>query len=77
MLLLFDIGNTNTHIGLANDRRVLQQINIPTREWFGGNGQKARGKIRRPRKKSKARRCAASCRARRRTSAKPSGRFGI
>ncbi len=37
MILLFDIGNTHTHIGLADGRRVLKQINIPTREWFGGN----------------------------------------
>jgi type III pantothenate kinase len=36
MLLLFDIGNTHTHAGLADDRRVLRQINIPTSEWFGG-----------------------------------------
>ena len=39
MILLFDIGNTHTHIGLANDRRVLRQINIPTGEWFGGNAR--------------------------------------
>jgi type III pantothenate kinase len=36
MILLFDIGNTHTHVGLANDRRVLRQINVPTREWSGG-----------------------------------------
>ncbi len=36
MILLFDIGNTNTHVGLANDRRVLRQTNIPTAGWFGG-----------------------------------------
>jgi type III pantothenate kinase len=36
MLLLFDIGNTHTHIGLADDRRIVRQINVPTREWFGG-----------------------------------------
>ncbi len=36
MILLFDIGNTHTHVGLANARRVLRQINVPTREWFGG-----------------------------------------
>jgi type III pantothenate kinase len=36
MILLFDIGNTHTHVGLANDRRVLKQTDIPTREWFGG-----------------------------------------
>ena len=35
MILLFDIGNTNTHVGLADDRRVLKQKDIPTREWFG------------------------------------------
>ena len=39
MLLLFDIGNTHTHIGLANERRVLRQVNIPTGEWFGGNAK--------------------------------------
>jgi type III pantothenate kinase len=36
MILLFDIGNTHTHVGLANDRRVVKQTDIPTREWFGG-----------------------------------------
>ncbi|HXR47170.1 MAG TPA: type III pantothenate kinase [Candidatus Limnocylindrales bacterium] len=39
MLLLFDIGNTHTHIGLANDWRVTRQINLPTVEWFGGNAK--------------------------------------
>jgi type III pantothenate kinase len=34
MILLFDIGNTNTHLGLANRRRVVKQINIPTADWF-------------------------------------------
>jgi type III pantothenate kinase len=37
MILLFDIGNTHTHIGLANRKRVVKQTNIPTRDWFGGN----------------------------------------
>jgi type III pantothenate kinase len=36
MILLFDIGNTHTHVGLADDRRVLKQFNVPTRDWFGG-----------------------------------------
>jgi type III pantothenate kinase len=36
MILVFDIGNTHTHIGLANNRRVAKQINVPTREWSGG-----------------------------------------
>src|SRR5581483_10004615 len=36
MILLFDIGNTNTHLGLADGRRVRQQTNIPTATWFNG-----------------------------------------
>jgi len=40
MLLLFDIGNTNTHVGLANHRRVVKQANLPTADWFGGAAAK-------------------------------------
>jgi type III pantothenate kinase len=36
MILLFDIGNTNTHLGLANSRHVTRQTNIPTAAWFNG-----------------------------------------
>jgi len=36
MILLFDIGNTHTHIGLADERRVLKQADISTLTWFGG-----------------------------------------
>ncbi|HTV42000.1 MAG TPA: type III pantothenate kinase [Candidatus Sulfotelmatobacter sp.] len=36
MLLLFDIGNTHTHLGLADDARVLKQANIPTIKWSEG-----------------------------------------
>jgi type III pantothenate kinase len=36
MILLFDIGNTHTHVGLADERRVLKKINIQTRDWRGG-----------------------------------------
>jgi type III pantothenate kinase len=39
MILLLDIGNTHTHLGLADERRVLKQINVSTREWFGGNAK--------------------------------------
>ena len=39
MILLFDIGNTNTHVGLADGRCVLKQMDIPTREWFGGKAK--------------------------------------
>jgi len=36
MLLLFDIGNTHTHLGLADGRRVLKQTDIPTFSWMAG-----------------------------------------
>jgi type III pantothenate kinase len=36
VILLFDIGNTHTHIGLANAQRVIKQTDIPTLTWFGG-----------------------------------------
>lgn len=38
MILLLDIGNTHTHLGLANRSRVVRQANIPTSEWFRGKG---------------------------------------
>jgi type III pantothenate kinase len=41
MLLLFDIGNTNTHVGLANRRRVCKQADIPTRDWQAGKAHRA------------------------------------
>jgi len=40
MILLFDIGNTNTHLGLANSRRVIQQADVPTAAWFNGTARK-------------------------------------
>jgi type III pantothenate kinase len=36
MILLFDVGNTNTHLGLANARRVTRQGNLPTALWLSG-----------------------------------------
>jgi type III pantothenate kinase len=36
MILLLDIGNTHTHLGLANSTRVLRQTDIPTTAWFNG-----------------------------------------
>ena len=36
MVLLFDIGNTHTHLGLAGPRRVVRQRNMPTQDWFTG-----------------------------------------
>jgi len=43
MLLLFDIGNTHTHVGLANDKRVMRHTDIPTAGW---RGQKASALLR-------------------------------
>lgn len=40
MILLFDIGNTNTHLGLANSRRVIKQADLPTSAWFNGTALK-------------------------------------
>lgn len=36
MILLFDIGNTNTHVGLANDKRVVKHTDIPTAAFLAG-----------------------------------------
>jgi type III pantothenate kinase len=36
MILLFDIGNTNTHLGLADSQRVRRQTDIPTAAWSNG-----------------------------------------
>ena len=38
MLLLIDIGNTHTHLGLANDYRVVRQRDTPTGTWAKGWG---------------------------------------
>src|SRR5216117_987165 len=40
MILLIDIGNTHTHVGLANQRQVFNQANILTAHWFGGAAAK-------------------------------------
>jgi len=41
MILLLDIGNTNTHLGLANARRIVRHEDIPTRRWYEGAADKA------------------------------------
>jgi len=40
MVILFDIGNTHTHLGLAGARGVVRQVNIPTAEWFLGSAKR-------------------------------------
>src|SRR5690349_10935180 len=34
MVLLFDIGNTHTHLGLADAERVRKRADILTTDWF-------------------------------------------
>jgi type III pantothenate kinase len=34
-VLLLDIGNTHTHLGLADSKKVSRQTNIPTTAWNG------------------------------------------
>lgn len=41
MLLLLDIGNTHTHLGLASGNRVIKQVNIPTADWFLGPAKRS------------------------------------
>jgi len=39
MIALLDIGNTHTHIGLADARRVLRQTNVRTADWRAGSAK--------------------------------------
>jgi type III pantothenate kinase len=39
-LLLLDIGNTHTHLGLASASRVLRQADFPTMAWFEGGAER-------------------------------------
>ncbi|MBI2925676.1 MAG: type III pantothenate kinase [Verrucomicrobia bacterium] len=41
MILLLDIGNTHTHIGLADDRRVFTQADLKTASWSEGTAAAA------------------------------------
>jgi len=45
MILLLDIGNTHTHLGLADSRRVRKQTNIPTAGWSRGATRKEIGRF--------------------------------
>lgn len=40
-LLLLDIGNTNTHIGLWRDGRIVRHKNLPTSGWASGKNSLA------------------------------------
>ena len=47
-ILLLDIGNTHTHVGLGDDQRVIRQCDLPTKGWFNRrNAQAIRKWVRR------------------------------
>jgi type III pantothenate kinase len=41
MIALLDIGNTHTHLGLANARRVLRHADVRTQDWRDGAAKSA------------------------------------
>jgi type III pantothenate kinase len=45
MIALFDIGNTHTHIGLADGRRVVRQGDVPTAGWLKGGAGPAADRV--------------------------------
>lgn len=38
MILLLDIGNTHTHLGIAAGEKIKRTLDLPTRNWFAGTG---------------------------------------
>ena len=38
MILLLDVGNTHTHLGLADSRTVVRHRDVPTPSWLTGRG---------------------------------------
>jgi type III pantothenate kinase len=41
MILLLDIGNTHTHLGMANTNRVVRQADIDTDDWFDASARRS------------------------------------
>jgi type III pantothenate kinase len=41
MIALVDIGNTHTHLGLANSRRVVRHADVLTQDWRAGASKSA------------------------------------
>jgi type III pantothenate kinase len=48
MIAVFDIGNTHTHIGVANGKRVICQTNVTTKGWAEGDSVPAAIKFLKP-----------------------------
>jgi type III pantothenate kinase len=45
MIALFDVGNTHTHIGLANARRIVRHGDVSTRDWAAGGAARAAARL--------------------------------
>lgn len=45
MIALFDIGNTHTHIGLADATRVVRHTDLPTKDWASRAAQRSAAKF--------------------------------
>jgi type III pantothenate kinase len=45
MIALFDIGNTHTHIGLADARRVVRHLDVPTGGWARDAADRAAARL--------------------------------
>jgi type III pantothenate kinase len=45
MIALFDIGNTHTHVGVANARRIVRHGDVPTRDWPTGGAERAAARL--------------------------------
>jgi len=39
MIVLIDIGNTNTHIGLSNGKKIIKRFEIQTARWFNDKSE--------------------------------------
>lgn len=50
MIAVFDIGNTHTHIGLANSKRVISQTNVTSAGWADGSSARAAARFLKSRK---------------------------
>jgi type III pantothenate kinase len=45
MIALFDVGNTHTHLGVADSSRVTRHLDLPSADWRAGKAQKRAAKF--------------------------------
>jgi type III pantothenate kinase len=56
MIALFDIGNTHTHVGLADGGRIVRHEDVCTQDWANGEAQAAALRLLTPKRTRKAKR---------------------